>query len=119
MVNSETVLVTGGTGFVGSHCVLQLLQKGYHVKTTLRSMNRKEEVIGMLKSGGIPSVDRLTFIETDLSKDVNWDEAVKGCKYVLHVASPFLSTMPKDENEMIRPAVDGTLRVLKAARKAG
>src|ERR1700744_6511211 len=113
MVNSETVLVTGGTGIVGSHCVLQLLQKGYYVKTTLRSMNRKEEVIGMLKSGGIPSADRLTFIETDLSKDVNWDEAVKGCKYVLHVAFPIMSKLPRDESETIRPGGYGTLRVLK------
>ncbi|MDR3713501.1 MAG: aldehyde reductase [Puia sp.] len=119
MEKSETVLVTGGTGFVGSHCVLQLLQKGYPVKTTLRSMNRKNEVIEMLKTGGIDSFDDLAFIETDLTKDDNWGEAVKGCKYVLHVASPIFSTMPKDENEMIRPAVDGTLRVLKAARDAG
>src|ERR1700693_1014557 len=119
MENSETVLVTGGTGYVGSHCVLQLLQKGYNVKTTLRSMKRKNEVIEMLKTGGITSFDNLAFIETDLTKDTNWDEAVKGCKYVLHVASPILSKLPKDDNEIIRPAVDGTLRVLKAARNAG
>jgi len=119
MENSETVLVTGGTGYVGSHCLLQLMQKGYNVKTTLRSMKRKNEVIEMLKMGGIASFDNLKFIETDLTKDDNWDEAVKDCKYVLHVASPISSTMPKDENEMIRPAVDGTLRVLKAARDAG
>lgn len=115
----ETVLVTGGTGFVGSHCVLQLLQKGYNVKTTLRSVKRKGEVIDMLKAGGINSFDQLTFVETDLTKDANWDEAVRGCTYVLHVASPIFSTLPKDPNEMIRPAVDGTLRVLKAARDAG
>jgi nucleoside-diphosphate-sugar epimerase len=119
MEHSETVLVTGGTGFVGSHCVLQLLQRGYEVRTTLRSMGRKGEVIDMMKAGGITSFDRLTFIETDLMKDHNWDEAVKDCTYVLHVASPIYSTLPKDENEMIRPAVDGTLRVLKAARNAG
>lgn len=119
MEHSETVLVTGGTGFVGSHCVLQLLQGGYRVRTTLRSMGRKGEVIDMLKTGGVTSFDRLTFIETDLMKDDNWDEAVKGCTYVLHVASPIFSTLPKDDNEMIRPAVDGTLRVLKAARNAG
>ena len=119
MEHSEMVLVTGGTGFVGSHCVLQLLQRGYGVRTTLRSMGRKGEILDMMKAGGITSFDRLTFIETDLMKDDNWDEAVKGCTYVLHVASPIYSTLPKDENEMIRPAVDGTLRVLKAARNAG
>ena len=119
MESSETVLVTGGTGYVGSHCILQLLQKGYNVKTTLRSMKRKGEVLEMMKTAGVISLDKLTFIETDLTKDANWDEAVKGCKYVLHVASPIAATMPKDENEMIRPAVDGTLRVLKAARDGG
>ncbi len=119
MGNSEIVLVTGGTGYVGSHCVLQLLQKGYNVKTTLRSMKRKNEVIEMLKTGGITSFANLVFIETDLTKDANWDEAVKGCKYVLHVASPIITKLPKDDNEIIRPAADGTLRVLKAARDAG
>jgi nucleoside-diphosphate-sugar epimerase len=119
MENSATVLVTGGTGFVGSHCILQLLQKGYRVKTTLRTLNRKDEIINMLKNGGITTFNNLAFIETDLTKDDNWNEAVKGCAYVLHVASPIFSNLPKDENEMIRPAVDGTLRVLRAARNAG
>ena len=82
-------------------------------------MNRKNEVLDMLKTGGVTSFDDLAFIEANLSNDDNWDEAVKGCQYVLHVASPFYSKMPKDENEMIRPAVEGTLRVLKAARNAG
>ncbi len=118
------VLVTGGTGFVGVHCILQLMQKGYKVKTTLRSMNRRSEVIGMLKEGCITSPDsyrdtNLQFIEADLTKDDNWDKAVKDCTYVLHVASPIQLAQPKDENEMIRPAVDGALRVLKAARDAG
>jgi nucleoside-diphosphate-sugar epimerase len=119
MENSETVLVTGGTGFVGSHCVCQLLHKGYTVRTTLRSMARKQELIDMLRNGGITTFDKLGFIEADLTKDDNWDEAVKGCKYVLHVASPLPAKMPKDESEIIRPAVDGTLRVLRAALKAG
>jgi nucleoside-diphosphate-sugar epimerase len=119
MENSETVLVTGGTGFVASHCILQLLQKGYNVKTTLRSMKRKDEVIAMMKEGGFTPGDKLQFVETDLLKDTNWDEAVKDCGYVLHVASPIFSKMPKDDNEVIRPAVEGTLRVLKASRNAG
>ncbi|GAB4034401.1 SDR family oxidoreductase [Spirosoma gilvum] len=115
----EIVLVTGGTGFVGVHCILQLLQKGYHVKTTVRSLKRKDEVVKMLKNGGITDFSCLTFVEADLTKDANWDKAVDGCDYVLHVASPIDLSIPKDENEMIRPAVDGTLRVLKAARDGG
>jgi nucleoside-diphosphate-sugar epimerase len=113
------VLVTGGTGFVGIHCIVQLLQNGYAVKTTLRSLNRKNEVLEMLKEAGIHSFDKITFYETDLTKDDNWDEAVKDCTYVLHVASPIFLRVPKHEDEMIVPAVEGTLRVLKAAKKAG
>lgn len=115
----ETVLVTGGTGFVGVHCILQLLQKGYAVRTTLRSMKRKEDVIGMLKNGGASSFGDLEFFEADLLKDDNWDVAARGCRYVLHIASPIYLAPPKNEEEMIRPAVDGTLRVLTAARDAG
>lgn len=115
----STVLVTGGTGFVASHCILQLLQKGYRVKTTLRSLQRKEEIINMLRTGGVGSFDELSFVEADLTSDANWQEAVKGCQYVLHVASPIYLRLPDNEEEMIRPAVDGTLRVLKAARDAG
>jgi nucleoside-diphosphate-sugar epimerase len=118
MENSEQVLVTGGTGAVGIHCILQLLQKGYSVKTTLRSISRKNEVIDMLKTGGISSFANLAFIETDLTKDDNWDKAMKGCRYVLHVASP-THLESADENTMIGPAVDGVLRILKAARDAG
>lgn len=122
MTNSQTgkaVLVTGGSGFVGVHCILQLLDKGYSVRTTLRSLNKKNEVIEMLKNGGVESDETLSFIEADLSQDTNWDEAVKDCEYVLHVASPISLTVPKDENEMIVPAVEGTLRVLRASRDAG
>jgi len=119
MENLDTVLVTGGTGFVGSQCILQLLQKGYTVRTTLRLLNKKTEVIEMLKTAGINSFDKLSFIETSLTEDANWDEAMKGCTYVLSVASPVFFTVPKDENEMIRPAVEGILRILKASRNAG
>ena len=115
----ERVLVTGGTGFVGIHCILQLLQKGYLVRTTIRSRSRKDEVLDMLKAGGIQSFENIEFIEADLTSNDNWAEAVKDCVYVLHVASPIYLKIPKHEDEMIRPAVDGTLRVLKAARDAG
>lgn len=115
----EIVLVTGGTGFVGIHTILQLLQKGYRVRTTLRSLDRKDKVLGMLKAAGIDATDRLECIAADLTKDAHWDEAVKDCVYVLHIASPIGSNIPQTEDAMIRPAVDGTLRVLKAARNGG
>ncbi len=116
---SETVLVTGGTGFVGAQIILQLLQKGYNVRTTLRSISSKNKVTEALNSNGIRNFDHLTFIEADLSKDENWDNAMKNCDYVLSVASPVFFTIPKDENEVMRPAVEGIIRVLKAARNAG
>lgn len=117
--NNKTVLVTGGSGFVALHCIHQLLLKGYTVKTTLRSLNKKDEVINTLREYHTPGLDRLFFIEADLTKDHNWPLAVSGCEYILHVASPIFLKAPRDENEMIRPAVDGTVRVLKAARDAG
>ncbi|WP_379128527.1 SDR family oxidoreductase [Paenibacillus sp. sgz500958] len=114
----ETVLVTGGTGFVGTQIIFQLLQKGYHVKTTLRSLSMTSKVIDPLQANGVTSLDHLTFVEADLSKDNGWDEAMRGCDYVLSVASPVFLTKPKNEDEMIRPAVDGIVRVLRAARNA-
>jgi nucleoside-diphosphate-sugar epimerase len=113
------VLVTGGSGFVALHCIQQLMNKGYEVRTTLRSMSKKAEVLEALKEGGVQSVNNLGFIETDLTGDNNWDKAMEGCRYVLHVASPIHLALPKHEDDMIRPAVDGTLRVLKAAKEAG
>lgn len=115
----KTVLVTGGTGFLGVNTILQLLQQGYEVKTTLRSLAKKDTILKALQEGGITDFSNLSFIEADLTSDNNWDEAVKGCDYVLHVASPFPSQDPKDENELIIPARDGALRVLKASRDAG
>lgn len=112
------VLVTGGSGFVGGHCILQLLERGYKVRTTIRSIDKKKKVIEMLKNGGIISTLNLEFIEADLKSDKNWDEAMTGCDFVLHVASPIKLLMPKNENELIEPAIQGTLRVLNAAQKA-
>lgn len=119
MTMTTTVLVTGGTGFVGAQIILQLLQYGFDVKTTLRSPSSKNKVTDTLKANGITSFDHLAFVEADLSKDDHWDEAMKGCDYVFSVASPVFFTMPKDENEAIRPAKEGIIRVLKAARNAG
>src|SRR6202522_1597943 len=115
----STILVTGGTGFVGSHCILQALAAGYQVRTTVRSLKRETDVRAMLKTGGAEPGDRLSFIAADLETDSGWREAVAGCDCVLHVASPFPPDIPKDENELIVPAREGALRVLRAARDAG
>jgi nucleoside-diphosphate-sugar epimerase len=115
----STVLVTGGSGFVGSHCILQLLPAGHQVRTTIRDLRREGGVRAMLKEGGAKPGERLTFVAADLEKDAGWAEAARGCEYVLHVASPFPATLPKHENELIVPARDGALRVLRAARDAG
>jgi nucleoside-diphosphate-sugar epimerase len=115
MAQEETILVTGGNGFVGSRTILQLLQQGYSVRTTLRSL----AIIEALKLGGITSFDSLTFVEASLTNDTNWAEAMKGCTYVLSIASPVFLTAPKNEDEAIRPALEGILRILKTARDAG
>jgi dihydroflavonol-4-reductase len=113
------VLVTGGSGFIGSHCILQLLAAGHEVRTTVRSLAREAEVRALLKTGGAAPGERLAFVAADLLSDAGWPQAVAGCDYVLHVASPFPAVSPRDENELIRPAREGTLRVLRAARDAG
>jgi nucleoside-diphosphate-sugar epimerase len=121
---NEQVLVTGGSGFIGAHCILQLLNAGYRVRTTVRSLKREPDVRAMLKVGGVGQSiqnpgDRLSFAVADLEKDEGWPQAVAGCDYVLHVASPFPLGAPKHEDELIIPAHEGTLRVLRAARGAG
>jgi len=114
----KKVLVTGISGFVGQHCATELLKKGYAVRGSVRSLSKTDEVINGIKKEIDPK-DNLEFCELDLMKDAGWDKAMEGCDYVLHVASPFVVKVPKDENELIKPAVDGTLRALKAAKKAG
>ncbi|GAM98021.1 NADPH-dependent methylglyoxal reductase [alpha proteobacterium U9-1i] len=118
-MTGETILVTGGSGFVGAHCILQAISAGYRVRTSVRSLSREGEVRAMLKNGGAEPGDRLSFVAADLNADAGWADAVAGCTYVLHVASPFPPAIPKHEDEIIIPARDGALRVLKASRDAG
>ena len=112
----EKVLVTGGSGYIGLHCISLLLKEGYAVRTSLRSMKRKKEIQEAL-SGLIKNNERLEFCELDLMRDDGWDEAVKGCDYVLHVASPVYEKNMQDENSFIQPAKEGLLRALKPAVK--
>jgi len=113
-----TVLVTGGSGFLGGWCVVELLRRGYTVKTTVRSLAREAEVRAAVASVVDPD-DRLAVLAADLTRDDGWPEAVEGCDYVLHVASPFPPKQPKDPDELILPAREGTLRVLRAGLNAG
>ena len=115
----KTVLVTGGSGFLGAWCVAELLQNGYQVRTTVRDPAREPQLrAGLAAEVGAPG-ERLSFHLADLLGDDGWEEAVRGCEYVLHVASPFPPVQPKDPDELIVPAREGTLRVLRASLDAG
>ena len=113
------VLVTGGSGFIAARCIATLLLNGYRVRTTVRRRSRADAVRTMLSRAGVEPGDRLEFVAADLTSDDGWDDAVAGCENVLHVASPFPLELPSDESELIVPARDGALRVLRAARGAG
>jgi len=118
-MSGELVLVTGGSGFIATHCTLQLLAAGYRVRTTVRSLAREADVRATLKAAGADAGDRLAFFAADLMADAGWADAAVGCDFVLHVASPFPVNVPKHEDELIVPAREGALRVLRAARGAG
>lgn len=110
------VLVTGASGFIALHCINQLLEAGHEVRGTVRSLSRKDELESALKKQG-RDVSAFELSEADLSKEDGWDDAVKGCDYVLHVASPFILGVPKHEDELIKPAFSGVDFVVKAAIK--
>lgn len=116
-MNGRLVLVTGGTGFVGAHCVVQLLDAGFRVRTSLRSLARADDVRALVRAGGADPAG-LEFAQADLLHDDGWRAAADGAAYVLHVASPLPMHQPKDPHELIVPAREGTLRVLRAARDA-
>ncbi|MFD0855522.1 NAD-dependent epimerase/dehydratase family protein, partial [Actinomadura adrarensis] len=118
-MSQQLVLVTGGSGFIAGHCILQLLERGYRVRTTVRSPVREEGVRKALASAGMTRGDALDFVEADLTKDDGWEAATRDVDFVLHVASPVHIGKVKDENDVIVPARDGALRVLRAAHGAG
>jgi dihydroflavonol-4-reductase len=118
MASSNTVLVTGGSGYIAGFCIAQLLIDGVQVRTTVRNLSREAEVRASLAKIA-PAQDGLTFFAADLNSDAGWSQAAAGCDAVLHVASPLPSMNPKNDDELVRPAREGALRVLKAARDAG
>lgn len=112
------VLVTGGSGFIGSWCVLTLLQAGYDVRTTVHALSKEPALRAQLHAAADFEDARLTVVRADLQSDDGWADAVAGCEYVLHVASPTLRNAPESEDSMVAAARDGVLRVLRAARDA-
>lgn len=114
---AQTVLVTGGTGYIAGELIRQLLAKGWIVHTTVRNKAKSEEPLR--KRLGNPTEDQVKVFEAELMSDDGWSKAVSGCTHVAHVASPIAASTPKDENEMIVPAREGTLRALRFAKEAG
>ncbi len=115
----STVLVTGGSGFIGGHAIAQLLAQGHVVHASVRDLQREPAVRAMLSTAGIDTDQRLRFFAANLTDDAGWNDAAHGCDFVLHVASPFPVGIPKHADELIVPAREGALRVLRAAREAG
>ncbi|MDA7763548.1 aldehyde reductase [Pelagibacterales bacterium] len=113
----DKVLVTGASGYIALHCISELLKKGYSVRGSLRNLDREEEVRSSIKKD--VADDNLEFCKLNLLSDDGWQDAMHGCDYLLHMASPFITYEPKNEDDLIRPAKEGTLRALKFAKDAG
>lgn len=114
---NDRILLTGITGYIGQHCAAELLKQGYEVVGTIRSRVKAEATQTALAK--VAPVERLRFAEADLMSDSGWAEAMRGCSFAIHVASPFFLAEPKNENELITPAVEGTKRVVAASQQAG
>ncbi len=122
MAQKKTVLLTGASGFIAKHITLKLLNAGYAVVGTVRALSRGDEVrtaVAPHVNGGVDLDKNLRFVALDLSRDDGWDDAMQGVDILMHTASPFPLDQPKNEDELIRPAVDGALRALRAAKAAG
>jgi nucleoside-diphosphate-sugar epimerase len=117
-LSTSPILVTGATGFVASHVIKLLLERGYKVRGTVRSLAKKDKY-DFLYNLVPEKKDNLELVEADLLRPETWNAAVEGIEYVMHIASPFPSVTPQDENELIKPAVEGTLNVLQAAIEKG
>ncbi len=115
---ADRVLVTGASGFIAKHCIAELLRQGYEVRGTVRSLSRQSEIEHALEQVGI-AMPHIELIEADLVSDAAWSDAVAGCRYVLHVASPFPANEPRHPDDLIKPARDGAVRVVNAAAAAG
>ena len=115
---SKKVFVTGVSGYIGLHCVKTLLEKGFNVTGSVRNAEKEDEVISTLQSASV-SIENLSFARLDLNSDNGWDTALTDYDFVMHLASPFTIENPKNESDMLAPAIDGTLRVLKSAKKNG
>jgi len=112
------VLLTGISGFLGGHVALAALKAGFRVRGSVRSLAKAEKVKATLaRHGADPGL--VEFVTLDLTKDAGWAEAAQGCRYLLHTASPFVLSMPKDRMDLIGPAISGTERALKAGLDAG
>ena len=119
---TKTVLLTGASGYIAKHICLQLLDAGYHVRGSVRGLQRGAEVTAAVRpylTDASNLDERLTFVALDLSSDDGWEAAMDGIDVLMHTASPHPFVQPKNEDDVIRPAVDGTLRALRAAHATG